>query len=104
MSAQAAFMSKLKELKLKMAELENMEDQLPEGEQKLAEASESPEMQEMEESMGIEKHEEPAEGSELSDDDLMEAFGKKKKMPAKPGMKIAIAVGKSKGKPLFGKK
>lgn len=99
-----AFLGKLKELKLKMAELENMEDQLPQGEQEKAESAEGDGMEGLEESMGIEKQDSPEDsGEEMSDDDLMSAFGKKKKEPAKPGMKIAFAFGKSKGKMPMGK-
>ncbi len=97
-----AFMEKLKELKLKMAELENMEQSEGSGEHSSAVQEESPAVEKLEDKVDNLVPNDEAE-SEMDDDSLMEAFGKKKAMK-KPGMKIAIAVGKSKGKPLFGKK
>lgn len=106
MADMSAFMSKLKELKMKMAELENMEEQLPGADQASADSAEGP-IEGLEEKLGIDKPEDsespPDESGQIGDDDMMEMMGKKKKLPPKAGMKIAIAVGKSKGKPLFGK-
>ncbi len=97
-----ALMAKLKELKLKMAELENAEESGESPKEELAE-SESTAVEKLEEKVeSADLSKDPAE-PEMSDEDLMSAFGKKKKEAPKPGMKIAIAVGKSKGKPLFGK-
>lgn len=100
----AAFMGKLKELKLKMAELENMEA----GSDAPAEEVESPAVESVEEKAvggdepGEETNSDPAamKGGELSDDEVLDLFGKKKKPAPKAGMKIAIAVGKpaAKGK------
>lgn len=105
----SAFLAKLKELKMKMAELENMEEQLPDDQQSAADKAEGPEMESLEEKIGVDKpepvsgvSEEDGEGK-LSDDELMDMMGKKKKPMPKAGMKIAIAVGKPKGMSMFGK-
>lgn len=92
-----AFMSKLKELKMKMAELESMEES--EGCNEMAEVmgEEKPEM------MASAPEKEESLDEKLSDDDIMEAFGKKKKMPPKAGMKVAMMISKPKMKPAMGK-
>ena len=99
-----AFMSKLKELKVKMAELENMEESMSPADEATADKAEGP-IEGVEENLGLDKDapgEETNEGEspssddgKLSDDDVLDLFGKKKKPAPKAGMKIAIAVGKS---------
>lgn len=101
-----AFMSKLKELKMKMAELENMEEALPPGDEVKADAAEGAPMEDMEEKIGLDKPDEVDEvppGDQVDDEELMSMFGKKKKPVPKAGMKIAIAVGKPKMSPAMGK-
>jgi hypothetical protein len=98
-----ALLAKLKELKIKMAELENAEGGMPSEAKEESSEAESPEVEKLEAKVDVLDlgKEEPKD--EMSDEDLMSAFGKKKKEAPKPGMKLAIASGKSKGKPLFGK-
>lgn len=86
------FMAKLKELKQKMAELENLEQQESGGEVDVEEAP----VEGLEEKVdqleaAPESGEGEDKGGELDDDELLSMFGKVKKAP-RPGMKVAVAV------------
>lgn len=85
-----AFLSKLKELKQKMAELENLEQQEGEGE---VDVLEKPEESIEDKVENLEASEAPAgdDEGELGEEELLSMFGKVKKAP-KPGMKVAVAV------------
>lgn len=97
-----AVLKKLKELKMKMAALENMEGDEHEGvDLEEGEAPQSSAIAALEKKDDVDALDNGVDSdvsSDISDDDMMELMGKKKKVAPKSGMKIAIAMKASKPK------
>ena len=82
----AAFLGKLKELKVKMAELENMEENLPDSSPEIAEEEKLENKVDQ-----LVTTEEAEKDPELGEEEVLSLFGKKKKEAPKAGMKVAFA-------------